>query len=136
MDVMHFTRVFPGLVKLAARNNVEYLHATRIDPLAVYPELHDMHLKVDLDGQFMCDGFPLCGDVGFFLLITTTVTMVRRGRMVSAAALKEGTLPGGFFENTGVAVTRWASSSLASIIRHPQLCFLDSTRSNLSCVAR
>ena len=88
VDVVHLPRVITGFVNL--------FHENRIDPLVVYTEVHDVYPKVDIDGQSVGDGFLPCDDVGFFLSMNNDGY---RGE-------KEGTLTGGFFENTGAGVTR------------------------------
>ena len=37
----------------------------------VYPELHDLYPQIDLDGQFMGDGFLQCDAVGSCLSMNT-----------------------------------------------------------------
>lgn len=69
--IMNFARVFTGFLGSASRENIEVRNGAdnRVDPMWMDARRHDVYPKMDLDGGYLGDGYPLCADIpkGAFL---------------------------------------------------------------------
>ena len=66
-DVMAFARIFTGFRRRNARANFEGESPTnprnRMDPMRLDPEIRDYFPKMNLNGGYIGDGYPLCIDL-------------------------------------------------------------------------
>ncbi|CAE7781068.1 unnamed protein product [Symbiodinium sp. CCMP2592] len=74
-DIMTFASVLTGFDRQLMRSNLEVVKGSGtgrnlIDPMQMKPEWHDAYPKMDLDDNYLGDGYPLCEDLpkGAFLL--------------------------------------------------------------------
>ncbi|CAK0794555.1 unnamed protein product [Prorocentrum cordatum] len=71
-DITSFARVFTGFSEQPPRLNIEEMRGSRnfVDPMYMNGAWHDVYPKMDLDGNYLGDGYPLCSDLplrGFLL---------------------------------------------------------------------
>jgi len=74
-DIMTFASVLTGFDRQLMRSNLEVVKGSGtgrnlIDPMQMKSEWHDAYPKMDLDDNYLGDGYPLCEDLpkGAFLL--------------------------------------------------------------------
>jgi len=64
-DIQTFARAWTGFKRQPARGNIE-IHdwgSNRIDPMALDPRWRDVFPKMDLNGGYIGDLYPLCSDI-------------------------------------------------------------------------
>jgi uncharacterized protein (DUF1800 family)/uncharacterized protein (DUF1501 family) len=62
-NVMDLARVFTGFKRQSFRANIERNHRqNHIDPMRINAHHHDVYPKMDLNGNHLGDGYPLCSD--------------------------------------------------------------------------
>lgn len=63
-NIMDFARVFTGFELQPPRANIErnFGYQNHIDPMRLNAQNHDVYPKMDLNGNHLGDGYPLCSD--------------------------------------------------------------------------
>ncbi|CAE7202317.1 unnamed protein product [Symbiodinium natans] len=66
-DIMTFASVLTGFDRQLMRSNLEVVKGSTgrniIDPMQMKADWHDAYPKMDLDGNYLGDGYPLCEDL-------------------------------------------------------------------------
>ena len=67
-DIMTFASVLTGFDRQEWRSNIEMIPSTSagrniIDPMRMVSRWHDAYPKMDLNGNYLGDGYPLCADL-------------------------------------------------------------------------
>ena len=65
LDIQTFARAWTGFSRSGTRSNYEGFkwNPNKIDPMRILGERRDPFPKLDLDGGFIGDGYPLCTDI-------------------------------------------------------------------------
>eukprot|EP00971_Amphidinium_carterae_P337823 6474864-Amphidinium_carterae.1 len=66
-EIMEFARVFTGFDFNGPRTNTEaaefFIEGSMIDPMRMHGSRHDVYPKMDLNGDYLGDRYPVCGDL-------------------------------------------------------------------------